>query len=341
MYLQQGGISVEKVKLFTHTDLDGIGCAVLAKLVLKDADIEYAVPGNIDRKVRWFIEEEQFEHFDRVFITDLSVNEETAQIIQAHCRDKIILLDHHKTALDLNQYPWAKVVVESEVGLECGTHLFKEYLKDVGVYTDQFDDFVENVRRYDTWEWYYRFNDPRSKKIDDLFRIYGRERFMAYLLDTLPHNPVITFSEQDELLLTMKEEQFKRYLHRKNRDLLLYRIGDYTAGVVFAEQHISELGNELAVKHPECDFIALINVATGVSYRTVKDVDLAKIAQSYGGGGHAKASGSRITSSQRKQILDILFEQKEKVEAQDKKPSILQKIQWFTIFQPKQNRTKK
>ena len=29
-----------KIKLFTHTDLDGIGCAILGKLTFNDIDIE-------------------------------------------------------------------------------------------------------------------------------------------------------------------------------------------------------------------------------------------------------------------------------------------------------------
>ena len=40
------------VKLFTHTDLDGVGCAVLAKFAFgNDVDIEYCNYDDIDSKV--------------------------------------------------------------------------------------------------------------------------------------------------------------------------------------------------------------------------------------------------------------------------------------------------
>ena len=44
------------VKLFTHTDLDGIGCAILAKLAFGDnVNIEYCNYDNINESVKKFI----------------------------------------------------------------------------------------------------------------------------------------------------------------------------------------------------------------------------------------------------------------------------------------------
>ena len=41
------------IKLFTHTDLDGIGCAILAKLAFgEEVDIEYCDYDNINEKVK-------------------------------------------------------------------------------------------------------------------------------------------------------------------------------------------------------------------------------------------------------------------------------------------------
>lgn len=43
-----------KNKLFTHTDLDGVGCAILAYLAFgrENVDVEYCDYSNIDDKVR-------------------------------------------------------------------------------------------------------------------------------------------------------------------------------------------------------------------------------------------------------------------------------------------------
>ena len=48
-----------RVKLFTHTDLDGIGCAVLAYLAFgkENVDVEYCNYDDIDNKVEVFMED--------------------------------------------------------------------------------------------------------------------------------------------------------------------------------------------------------------------------------------------------------------------------------------------
>lgn len=43
------------VKLFTHTDLDGIGCAILAKIAFKNCDIEYCGYNDINDNVTDFV----------------------------------------------------------------------------------------------------------------------------------------------------------------------------------------------------------------------------------------------------------------------------------------------
>ena len=58
------------VKLFTHTDLDGIGCAVLAKLVFSDeVDITYCDYTNINNNVLEYLNSCE-KLADTVLITD-------------------------------------------------------------------------------------------------------------------------------------------------------------------------------------------------------------------------------------------------------------------------------
>ena len=44
---------MSKIKLFTHTDLDGIGCAILAYLAFgrENVDVEYCDYSNVNDKV--------------------------------------------------------------------------------------------------------------------------------------------------------------------------------------------------------------------------------------------------------------------------------------------------
>ncbi len=110
------------IKLFTHTDLDGVGCAVLAKLAFKDeVDIEYCNYDEINEKVLEYIN--QNDNKIPIYITDISVKEELAKLLDK--RGNVQLLDHHPTALELNKYSWCRVMVEDLSGLKTsGTKMF-------------------------------------------------------------------------------------------------------------------------------------------------------------------------------------------------------------------------
>ena len=61
------------IKLFTHTDLDGVGCEILGKLAFEEnINIERCGYGNIDSKVEEILKDDN--KYDKVFITDISVN---------------------------------------------------------------------------------------------------------------------------------------------------------------------------------------------------------------------------------------------------------------------------
>lgn len=311
-----------RIKLFTHTDLDGIGCAVLGKLAFakENLEIEYCDYNNVNEKVKNFYIGAEKNHYHRVYITDISVSDDVAQIIEHYndnrCYPPTKLLDHHPTALFLNKYEWANVKVESEVGKECGTKLFYEELCNYFHSRDliAISDFVENVRRYDTWEWKNRFDDIKPKQMNDLFYILGRNRFIASTLEDILYCDNYTYIENKnktrDLLLLLNQEKIDGYIKSKAKNLTVKDILGYKAGIVFGEQYHSELGNKLAEMNPHLDFIVIINPEKSISYRSIGDkVDLGKyIASVYGGGGHPNAAGSQINDDIRMKIIDMVFD---------------------------------
>lgn len=69
----------------------------------------------------------------------------------------------------------------------------------------------------------------------------------------------------------------------------------YSNAVVFAEKHTSYLGSYLLEAKPEYDICTIISMPDRISFRTRReDVDVSKIAQTLGGGGHKKAAGAVI-----------------------------------------------
>lgn len=320
-----------KVKLFTHTDLDGAGCAILAKIAFTqdvDVDIDYCDYNNINDKVRNFIINKEYETFNCVFITDISVNEEVAELIHnTHLEtfvngfnlcEMFLLFDHHPTAEFLNKYWWVDVRVEIDGEKTSGTRMFYDYLmnEDYLLDTKAFEidscqtlfEFVEKVRKYDTWLWKEKYNDEEPKQWNDLYYIMGREKFINEIIYRINCHGYVCFSASDLALLEYKQKDIDQYIENKNKQIIKKDILGYKAGIVFAEQYHSECGNRLSEMNDDLDFIVLINPSYSVSYRTIKDIDLGKdVAKIFGGGGHPKASGSPISDDDRSKIIDILF----------------------------------
>lgn len=315
-----------KVKLFTHTDLDGAGCAVVARVAFYNVDVVYCDYHNVDEKVRDFIESDDHKNYSHVFITDISVSKEVASLIEDRKEEvEFKLLDHHPTAQSLNNYPWAFVSPASTRGKNSGTNMLFEYLfmseviDSRLIYYDALTVFVEKVRRYDSWEWKELYDDNEASSLNDLFWLYGIDKFVdAYAKRILNLEICIVsngswikmFNKTDLAVLDVDYSKKVKYINRKDKQLISGKLVGKNVGFVFAEQYISELGNELSDRHPELDFIVIIDLGNKrVSYRTVKDnIDLGKdVASNFGGGGHPKASGSQIEIDSVKMVIPMLF----------------------------------
>lgn len=316
-----------KYKIFSHTDLDGVGCAVLAYLAFgqENVDAEYCNYDDVNEKVRDFYLFND-KAYDHIFITDISINEENADQIDTWiAKDKVKLLDHHATALWMNEYDWCTVKVVSEsTGIKTsGTKLFYQHLL-LDNYFDKYNmrvfnniiNFAQAVCDYDTWRWKEELAPEEGivcKQLNDLFGIYGRDGFIEWAIDNIlemDYTPY--FTEKDRALLEQKQKDIDIYVEQKDKQLTAFQDNfGYTCGVVFAERYFSELGNRLSELHPGLDYIAMIDISKGtVSYRTVRDdIDLGgEIAHSFGGGGHRKAAGSTFDGAAvRGLVLGELF----------------------------------
>ncbi|MEY8421991.1 hypothetical protein AALB52_04465 [Lachnospiraceae bacterium 38-14] len=302
------------IKLFTHTDLDGVGCAVLAKLAFKDeVDIEYCNYDEINEKVLEYIK--QNDNKIPIYITDISVKEELAKLLDK--RGNVQLLDHHPTALELNKYSWCRVMVEDLSGLKTsGTKMFYHWLGMNGCFSDELENnkllnrFAELVRDYDTWRWAELGDEGIiCKQVNDLLYLYGREKFISWCVSKICCSDSFNLDDTDKLLFDIKQKEINDYVEEKDKQLFTSPMCGWIAGFVFADKYFSELGNRLCTMHPEIDFVAMIDMDGTVSYRTIReDLDLGqRVAKQFGGGGHPKAAGSQFSKEVMLKTVEHIF----------------------------------
>jgi len=314
-----------KVKLFTDSDLDGISCGIVAKVVYnKDVDIEYAHPGDINEKVQRFITNKEYLAYDHVYITDLSVSVEVAELIESEVTitpnkvhrlcNMVTLRDHHKTAEYLNNYDWAGVLVEVNGELTCGTSLFLNCLNRMWELSemnkdmyDRLRSYCEIVRKYDTWLWQTKYNDVTPKQFNDLLYIIGRDEFVSKIEIQIKNEVAVKLNKFDLKLLEYRQRDIDKYIETKNKYIIKREIMGYNVGIVFSEMYTSELGNTLCKLNPDIDFVAMINPSYAVSYRGTGKVDVSVVAKQMGGGGHFSAGGNPINGNVKDKIIDLVF----------------------------------
>lgn len=298
----------------THTDADGAGPAILAKHFFGKENVTiFSTPNNVMDITINEIMEWDIQCPTTIFITDISCSLETARKLEQwlKTRDdvKIVLLDHHKTALALNDVSFCKVMVEKDenslqilkdtsngYGLNCGTSLFYEYVTQELGYerTTILDNYVNIVTAYDTWMWETHFGgDELYSKWDAFFHLLGWDLYIEKVLEKIENND-LSFNDYDEYAFSIDAVKRDATIQRKLNQLYFIKWKGYNTCFVQVDDYLSDIRTAIFENYKNVDIVAMVT-PTSVSLRSISDdVDVSIIAKSFGGGGHTQAAGFRI-----------------------------------------------
>ncbi len=288
--------------LVTHTDLDGVGCEIVARSFYPQLTADRVFHCDywmVDDKVRYLLENTE----DLILISDISVNAKTSAWIDKRYRGRVHIYDHHQTAWEyLNQYEWSTFDLNSSATQVLFDSLSKAKLKHrapMGL-----PMFVFYVNDYDMWH----HTMPYSSELNDLLSLLDRKVFVEIMLDRLQAGEAL-INEHDKIYLRALEERKQKYIKQclDRATLVENRL------VILANSYTSELSEYIRnIKNPpkswkNLKYIEMINLERGShslrSYDPEFDVSL--IAKANGGGGHKKAAGF---SSKKINIHDILLD---------------------------------
>lgn len=317
---------MSKYLLITDSDLDGVGCAILMGIFFPNNHTQFCTAKDVNQCVCAVMDEGVINNYEKVFITDLSVNADNAIKISVHNgslnTEHIQLLDHHNTAMWLVDNHWANVAVKTSEGtLTCGTRLFWEYIQNN--HPDVIDrcsealihkchKFVELVRLYDTFEW--KTNNILGTgpvDLNYLLSVYERKEFIDNFISRITDDSIESslFSQDDTGIAKCMRIKKSKYFKHKMKVMQTITYEGYTVAVVYADEYVSELGNYICEQDNTVDFAVLISVENEtVSLRSTKDdVDVSKIAKKFGGGGHKHAAGYVLKDRFNPYIISNLF----------------------------------
>ena len=166
-----------KVLLFTHEqDIDGMGSALLGLEAFEDFTYVPSKTFEIDANFKKYLDDSSIYEYDLIFVTDLCLHEPILTKINEDevLRNKVLVLDHHKTEMKNAKYDFVNVILECEKGPTSGTYLFYDYLIKNNYLNrrNSLDELVEWTRQYDTWDW-VNYDNYKARNLHLLFEQIG------------------------------------------------------------------------------------------------------------------------------------------------------------------------
>lgn len=277
--------------LITHNDFDGVTCAVLFNVVYPKGTYYLENYDSVDERIKKVLE---LEKPDFLYIADISPqSKEVIELLNQF--GKVRLFDHHKTALHLNNLPWATVDTS-----KCGAYLFYEYLLTFPKTEPltMWRDLVVHANDYDLWI----HSDPHSAVLNSLLYAVGHERFIKRFVC----DPVVQLTDTEKYLLEIEKEKEEKYIQEAVKAARVYH-GDFLA-ITFAEKCISQIGHRMLDELP-IGVAVIVNAQKGVvSLRSNDETDVSVLAKALGGGGHPKAAGFMLSEDLKYLLHDEIFD---------------------------------
>jgi len=314
----------EKIKLFSDSDLDGVSCGILARIMFGkfETDITYCNPTNIDQELQDFIKTKEYENYNKIFITDLVIKESTATLINSIDTYKFKLFDHHKSNYCNNKYTWATVYESINGRKTCGAELFWNHLKEyyISNYNDSdydtFNTFIEHVRLWDTWDWIDAGEKGIcAKNLNTIFSMLSKTKFVNSRVSRLIEDNPDIISDDEFEIIQLEELRKTRYINQKIKNIRFTNILGYPVAYVFGEMYISELASAILKIVEKGTIAAIINADNGVvSLRANKDDNISLVdmitESGFNGGGHPLSAGFVYDQRLNDTLIEGIFRKK-------------------------------
>lgn len=307
-----------KTFIFTHNDLDGVGCGVIGKYYFPDAYVQYCSYDNIDDTLLYFLSHnENILSEMRIIISDIYYKQENSNITEMlRMAGELIICDHHATSawlnnVDFQHNSFVNVIADSDV---CGTKILFKILDNLYVMPDSTKilEFVENVNSWDVWQWVKQLpetndvvklkdaiNHNMSFTLNGAVYFYGIENFVNKMLMYF-HNFIDFDDIVSEKLVEFNTKQINSVADyiKTHYEYESEHYGKIPYTIIKLNSPNISLASLLCknVMEPDDKFLAIYidEDKDAVSLRcNVKGIDLSVIAKECEGGGHKDAAGCK------------------------------------------------
>lgn len=300
-----------KVLLFTHSqDIDGMGCAVLARKAFGDYTLVPTKTFEITKNVENYIKSKKIYDFDKIYVTDLCIKEPVLKFIDNDeiLKNRLLVLDHHKTEIEEgnNKYDFVNIIVQKNGRKESGTSLFYNYLIQNNYLqrSNILDELVEWTRQYDVWDWESK-NNINARNLHVLFEVLGYDAYLKIINDKVDKLNSIVFNNYEKEVIDKFNKEMEKDILNILNDMkcvdLSIDSNIFKVGFVKCPYKYRNDMNKFIKKNNVYNIDAVGMIMTDietVSYRQVKDVDVSIISKYFGGKGH-RGAGSNLQENEK------------------------------------------
>ncbi len=300
-----------RVLMLTHTDLDGLSCAVIARLFrlpitwFKTRDYPELFDMNGDLSVHGT--------FDFVYVTDLNVSQKMIDSLNKKADDYLIF-DHHLGSREFHD--GERIFVDTE---KSGTELLFDYLSKGKRTPHLWQEYATIVSVYDLW----KTEHPKRGVAEDLNRVYFRmlnykkdpsdftryQKFLTVQLRKLQRSQAREFYftdyEQERIQEAKRKEEDE---YQKALQTLQKRYDEkgYAFGIYKGKSKVSYVCNRILTDNPDLYYVVNVNtwpdgVSGKLSVRSRDDFDVTSL-QSING--HVNAGGGEVSKRRAEQLFD-------------------------------------
>jgi len=319
---------MKKFMHITHNDLDGVGCAVIGKIVAEqvgyDYDYQCTAIGKQDAIIQRVLNDPEI---DAILISDLGISAETAALIDKSNK-RVWWVDHHQTSLPIAEgRAWADVETNlsdyDQTPVSATWSLATRFAYDLGAKISRAAlSFAWSVSRYDTWEWKKHPMGMDEEDLNILFRYLGIHQTVDHyikLINGLDDRKFRLYLSDYEIVKTIKQIRANSIESaKKDARYISFSVKGETYKVscvpVSAEYGTAEMTAIYEDSRFNADFVVGLYVTTkSLSFRASPNsaINLGLIAKAMGGGGHPSAAGVKLSSDEFLEVLRRYYDSTE------------------------------
>ena len=277
------------IHIFTHNDLDGIGCLQALIWCFPEADISYTTISSVsefNKEYHISNKKKEIDSYDKVFVTDLSLLEQDLNLID---KKNVIFIDHHKTSLN---FKFINAANFTRLFSSCTLLIYKLFKSSLDINNYQ-KNLLILIDDYDS----YKLSFSKTKNLNILFWAHYYNNVPLFLSDF--NDGFNQFNSLQNKIINIQKQKISDTIKNLKPFYTKTKIQNIECNVVaaFADTAINDVSDYLLQQY-NADISIVVNLKSDrVSFRRKNTaIDLSILAKKLcNGGGHEAAAGGKIT----------------------------------------------